>query len=93
MWRIHENATTGVPDFVQHKVFKEEYALNQTQSQYSNLDWSSDGQVLATTSGSVGGMFTAPLILRGSFSIAGHLKGHERSVSVAVSYLTTALQP
>ena len=52
-------------------------------SQVARLDWSPDGQIVATTSGFIRGVYTAPLIRRGAtWPIEGHLKGHKKSVNV-----------
>lgn len=63
--------------------YTQPYEKNSTQSQFARLDWSHDGQLLATTSGCIGGVYTSPLIRRGtSWTIEGHLKGHKKSINI-----------
>ena len=69
--------------FVKQTTYQDVYVQNQTQSQSAWLDWSSDGYFIASTSGYIGGMFTAPLITWTNWKIEGHLKGHEKSVNIA----------
>lgn len=47
IWKIHENYSKMTIE----KEHTESYEHNKAQSQFARLDWSPDGQFLATTSG------------------------------------------
>ncbi|CAI2381624.1 unnamed protein product [Moneuplotes crassus] len=80
VWKIHDKFSK----FTKEKEVSEPYLSNKSApSQFSRLDWSPDGQLIGTNSGSVRGVFTSPLIRRGEgWPIEGHLKGHRKNVNI-----------
>lgn len=79
IWKIHEN----FKKFTKEAEYTEPFNTNNTQAQFARLDWSPDGQLIATTSGCINGIFSAPLVKRGkSWNILGHLKGHRKSINI-----------
>ena len=78
IWKIHDNYRK----FVQQKVHKDQFQNNQSQSQNARLDWSPDGNFIATTGGYLGSMYTSPIISRQDWEVMGHLKGHDKSVNI-----------